>query len=188
MLREINNYISLAQKAVTDISISAAMAECKLQEGQTVSLIMKGGLLFATKEMKQGAKGIAISNVNRGEDVGVSKIEGFIKLTKGEVTVLSVPDIQQGGSKQVDLDKLKVEIGKAKQVGAIGIEALVALKRAGTDARYFYGVREAATQAAQHGSPFIVICTSSDIPSLLQGLEENNLRYTVRDVRLDISE
>ncbi len=188
MLRQLNDYISLAKKAVTDISISAAVAECDLEQGQVVSLIMKDGLLFATGETRQGAKGIATSNVSRGEDVGICKIEGLIKLTKGGVAILSVPDIQEGGSRQVDLNRLRAEIKGSKQIGAIGIEALVTLKRIGVEPRYFYGVREATTQAAQHGSPsIVVVCTNSDVPSLLSLLEEKSLRYTLTDLRLSNS-
>jgi putative transcriptional regulator len=187
MLRQLNDYITLAQKAVTNISMSAAIAEHNIEQGQNVNLVMREGILFATSKGKSGAKGVATSTVNRGEDIGVIKIEGLIKLTKGTINILSVPDIQEGGSKQVDLNRLKAEIGKTKQIGAIGIEALAAIRKIGSDARYFYGVREATTQAAQHGASFTVVCTNSDVPSLLGLLREKDIEYKLTDVRLEIS-
>jgi len=182
-LRELESYTAFVKKAVTNITICTAVADCDLTEGQTVGLKMKKGQLFAAGTMSGEAKGIAGSDARKGDDVGVSNIEGVVELETGKVTIFKVPNIQKGGSKNVDLIKLKTEISGNVLVGAIGIEALISLKRIETAPHYFYGVKEASVEASKSGLPFYVVCTEENIPGLLQVLIQNNLSYYVVDLK-----
>jgi len=172
------------EQAVTNITVCAAIAECDINQGQAVGLKMKNGLLFATSQIGEGARGIALSSVSQGEDVDVSNIEGLVELTKGRITILHVPSAQRGGSRQVDLELLRVQIDKPQQVGAIGIEALISLRRVDIEPRYLYGVTEAAIEAAQCGLSFIIVCTDDAIPGLIRRLQEEGLNYELIDLRL----
>lgn len=182
VLRELRDYVSLVQQAVTNITTCAAIAECNIKQGQSVGLKMKDGLLFAGSQVEGSARGIALSSVNQGEDVDVSNIEGLVELTRGKVTILQVPDIQKGGSRQADLEQLEARVNNKQQVGAIGIEALIALRRADTEPRYLYGVTEAAVEAARCGLSFIVVCTDDAISGLIKRLQEENLNYELIDL------
>jgi len=185
VLRELRGYASVAEQAVTNITVCAAIAECDINRGQAVRLKMKDGLLFATSQTDGGARGIAVSSVSQGEDVDVANIEGLVELTRGRVTILQVPSIQRGGSRQVDLKLLKAHTSNNQQVGAIGIEALVSLRRIGIEPRYIYGVTEAAIEAAQCGLSFTVVCTDDAIPGLIKRLQqEEELGYELIDLRL----
>lgn len=159
-------------QAVTNITTCAAVADCDLSQGQPVELVMKEGLLCATAVMWTGAMRIAMSDAKKGEDIGIFNVEGLVELQTGKTTVLKVPAIQEGGSRHVDLAKLKKELGKAKLVGAIGIEALSVLHRAGVEPQCFYGVTEAAIEAVHTGLSFLVVCTDNCVPSLIRRLEE----------------
>ena len=183
MLRELNDYISSAAKVVTNIAVCAAIAESDLTEGQQVGLKMKEGLLFATPHPKTGARGTVISTAKKGEDVDITGIEGLIEMPRGSVIILQVPNIGKGGSKQADLKELKSYVKKFddNQVGAIGIEALVALRRTGFEPHYFYGVAEAAIEASRCGLPFLVACTSDAIPGLAKRLQEDKVDYQLID-------
>jgi putative transcriptional regulator len=182
-LRELRSYSSFVAKAVANISVSAAVADCNLSQGQTVGLEMKDGLLFATDTVGKGARGIAVSDAHEGEDVGVSVIEGIVELNISKIAILKVPDIQEGGSKSVDLTQLKKEISNRGLVGAIGIEALVALRQTGTEPDCFYGVKEAVVEAAYTGLSTAVVCVDSQTSDLLQRLEEENIDYELIDLR-----
>jgi len=104
----------------------------------------------------------------------------------GEITILRVPGIQKGGSAKVDLVKLKQETTRKKEpIGAIGIEAIAALRRLGIEPGYLYGVAEAAVEAARSGLPFLIVCTEDDAPKLLARLKEANLDYQLLDLRKD---
>jgi len=184
VLRELRSYASLVEQAVTNITVCAAIAECDINRGQAVGLKMKNGLLFATSQTNGGARGIAVSSVSQGEDVDVSNIEGLVELTRGKVTILQVPHIQKGGSRQVDVELLQAHITDNQQVGAIGIEALISLRRVDIEPRYLYGVTEAAIEAAQCGLSFIIVCTDDAIPGLVKRLQEENLNYELIDLRL----
>ena len=184
VLRELRSYASLVERAVTNITVCAAIAECDLNQGQAVGLKMKSGLLFATSQTNGGARGIAVSNVSQGEDVDISNIEGLVDLTRGRVTILQVPSIRKGGSRQVDLELLRARITNNHQVGAIGIEALISLRRVDIEPRYLYGVTEAAIEAAQCGLSFIIVCTDDAIPGLIKRLQEESLNCEIFDLHL----
>jgi len=185
--RELREYSTFVEKAVTNIAVCAAVAGCDLSAGQAVALKMKDGLLYATAAGKAArgktATGTAIADARKGEDVGVSNIEGIVELAMGKVTVLAVPDIQGGGSKSTDLAVLKRELGKKGPVGAIGIEAFTALRGIGVEPHYFYGVSEAAIEAAQSGLSFLIVCAHDQIPHLLARLREENVDYELVDLR-----
>ncbi len=184
VLRELRGYASVVEQAVTNITVCAAIAESDISQGQAVGLKMKNGLLFATSQMSGGARGIAVSSVSEGEDVAVANIEGLVKLTRDKVTILQVPSIQKGGSRQVDLELLRAQIATSQPVGAIGIEALTSLRRVALEPRYLYGVTEAAIEAAQCGLSFIIVCTDDAIPELIKKLQEEGLNYKLVDLRL----
>ena len=185
ILRELRDYASTVEQAVTNITVCAAIADADINKGQAVGLKMKDGLLFATARINSGARGIAVSSVRRGEDVDVASIEGLVELTRGRITILQVPGIQKGGSRQVDLKLLKARVSSSQQVGAIGIEALVSLRRIDIEPRYLYGVTEAAIEAARCGLSFTVVCTDDAIPGLIKRLQqEEELSYELIDLRL----
>jgi putative transcriptional regulator len=184
VLRELRSYASVVEQAVTNITVCAAIAECDTNRGQAVGLKMKNGLLFATSQTNGGARGIAVSSVSQGDDVDVSNIEGLVELATGRVTILQVPGIQKGGSRQVDLELLRTQVTNNQQVGAIGIEALLSLRRVDIEPRYLYGVTEAAIEAAQCGLSFIIVCTDDAIPGLTKRLQEEGLNYELIDLRL----
>lgn len=184
ILRELHSYAALVEKAVTNITVCAAIAESDIKKGTTVGLKMKNGLLYATARAEGGATGRVLASVKKGEDTAVSDVEGLVELTRAKVTVLQIPVVQRGGSRQVDIDKLRAGLEGMDQVGAIGIEALASLRRAGTEPRYLYGVPEAAIEAAKCGLPFVVVCTEDAVSGLIKRLQEGDLDYELVDLKL----
>jgi len=108
----------------------------------------------------------------------------LVELTRGRITILQVPTIQKGGSRKVDLKLLQAQVTNNQQVGAIGIEALISLRRVDIEPRYLYGVAEAAIEAAQCGLSFIIVCTDDAIPRLIKRLQEEGVNYELMDLRL----
>jgi len=184
MARQLQNYSSFVNKVVDDISISTAIADGNLSGGQPVSLYMKNGLLFASPVLKdKEAKGIAIAEAKKNEDVGISNVEGMIRLKAGKITIGLMPNIQEGGSRNIDIIKLREEANRAELVGVIGIESLAALKRAGIKPDYIYGVKEAAMEAAHLGLSFLILCVEEGASELVQKLEGENLNYEIINLR-----
>lgn len=181
-LRQVQSYFTGVKNVVQNITVCTAVADCNLSRGQTVGLVMRDGLLFATDFEGRGAKGAAVSGAREGEDIGVSNIEGIVELEMGKVTILRVPGIQRGGSRSIDLARLRKEVHSEKLVGAMGIEALIALKRIGVKPQYFYGVKEVVVEAAQSGLSSVVVCGDDDVPELLQRLGEKHLEYRLLEL------
>jgi putative transcriptional regulator len=182
--RDLRDYSAFAAKAINNITVCTAVADLDLSQGQAVGLEMKDGLLYATEDSGKRARGIAVGSASKGDDVGVSSIEGIVDLLIGKITVLRIPGIQRGGSRRVDLPRLKKEIAsRTEPLGAIGIEAVIALQRIGVEPRYRYGVAEAAIEAARSGLSFLVVCTEEDTPHLLARLGEAILDYELLDLR-----
>ena len=187
MSRQLHSYAWFVSKVVSDISISAAIADTDLSVGQPVSLYMKDGLLFASDIMSdEGARGTAVTEAKKGQDVGIRSIQGVIKLEPARLTVGQVPNVQDGGSRSTDLARLKRAVEAARLVGAMGMEALVALTEIGVKPDYLHGVREAAIEAVHCGLSFLVICSEDKVSILVPRLEEENLGYQIIDLRQDL--
>ncbi|MFC1931037.1 winged helix-turn-helix transcriptional regulator [Chloroflexota bacterium] len=185
VLRELREYDTFIERAITNISVCAAVAADDLSKGQKIGLEMKDGLLYATGKFTKGAKGVASNEAKAGEDVGVSKIEGIVEMEIGKVTILKVPGIQRGGSKTVDMEQLKNEVIDRNLVGAIGIEAIITLKKLGIKHVYIYGVTEAAIEAARSGICPVIVCVDDETPNLTRKLGEENIDYKIVDIKKD---
>jgi putative transcriptional regulator len=184
MSRQLHSYAWFVSKAVADISTTTAIADSDLAAGQPASLYMKDGLLFASRVIRgKGAKGITVTTAKKGQDIGIGNIAGVIKLEPAKVMVGKVPDVRDGGSKSTNLARLEKEVKKARLVGVLGTEALVALRQIGIKPDYVHGVREAAIEAAYCGLPFLVVCSEDKVPILVPRLEEENLDYEIVDLR-----
>ena len=182
-LRALNDYVNLAEKAVTDIAVNAALAEDRISEGQEVGLVMKEGILSARPEKNGGAWGLATQKAEPGEDVGVSGIKGIIPLKLGKVTVATVPGILDGGSRTVDLERLKTLVQGKKHVAAAGIEPYAALHKIGIEPRYFYAVPQVAIEAARYGVEVIIVAVIEELPGLIKSLADADIKPHIVDLK-----
>jgi putative transcriptional regulator len=182
-LREMQDYTASAERILTGIATWAAIAARDVRKGDTVGLAMIDGLLHAVEFTGKGARGTASNSAAAGEDVGVTSIEGIITLEPGQVTIMEVPDIQRGGSRHIDLNKLTRQLVQPGPTAALGIEAVVALWRVGHEPDYLYGVTQAAIEAARSGLSFTVVCASGESPALQQRLSEEGVRFEVIDLK-----
>jgi len=172
------------EEIISHVSVWTALAELDLAEGERVSLEMRKGLLYANKKQGIDASGITISDAEAGEDVGVSDLKGLISLEEGKITVCKVPRVQAGGSRKVDVDLLKGIISGDRMIGALGIEALVALRKTGWEPDVVFGAKESVVEAAYHGIDSVIVSVDEQVPSLLERLESEGLKYELTDLTL----
>ncbi len=184
ILRELRDYIDTVTSVMNSVVVSAVIAADDITRGQKVALEMKDGLMYATIKTGSNALGIAVSDAKKGEDVAISSVEGLVGLKRGEVKIIKVPNVQKGGSRKVDIKLLKEELKGSKEIGAIGIEALVSLRRIGMEPRYFYGVTATAIDASRHGLDIIIVCTDDEYPALLIKLDEENVARSTIDISI----
>ncbi|HPR67263.1 MAG TPA: Crp/Fnr family transcriptional regulator, partial [Methanothrix sp.] len=170
------------EEIISHVSVWGAIADEDLEEGETVSLEMRNGLLYAGRKEDGGATGVTIADARAGEDVGVSNLKGLISLREGTVTVCKVPRVQMGGSRNVKLDSLTEIIAGGKTVGALGIESLVALRKVGREPDVFFGAKESAVESAFHGVSSVIVCVDEQVPNLMGRLEAEGLKYELVDL------
>lgn len=167
---------------ISHVSVWTALAEADLAEGERVSLEMRDGLLYANRKEGIEASGITISEARAGEDVGVSDLKGLISLDEGVIVVAKVPRVQAGGSRKVNVDNLKTLVAGKRMIGALGVEALVALRKAGREPDVIFGAKESAVEAAYHGINSVIVSVDEQVPSLLERLESEGLKYELVDL------
>ena len=170
------------EEIISHVSVWTAIAESDLEEGERVSLEMRGGLLYANKKESIEASGVVIGAVGSGEDVGISDLRGLISLEEGRVILCKVPRVQIGGSRKVDLAVLSHQVSRATKVGCLGIEALSALRKVGREPDIIFGAKEFAVEAAYHGLSSVIVSVDEQIPGLLTRLESEGLKYELIDL------
>lgn len=183
--RGLMEYTSEVGRAITSLTVCAAIADRNMEKGKRVGLVMRNGLLYATSAMRSTATGTVFNSAGKGEDVGITSIEGLIDLERGKVFLVLVPTVEKGGSRKVDYSLLKELLRGKKVVGSLGLEAYVTLKKAGRKPQYLYGVAEAAIEAANSGLDFCIVASADYYPSLITRLHEAGLRYEIHKAGLE---
>ena len=85
----------------------------------------------------------------------------------------------------MDLKILEGLLMEGKMVGCLGIEALVALRKAGREPDVIFGAKEFAVEAAYHGISSLIVSVDEQIPGLLTRLESEGLKYELIDLALE---
>lgn len=157
-----------------------ALAVGDIEEGDEIEYKFQDGFIYASK--KEGGNGIAMTSATDGEDVLIKPISGFEPPKKGEVVIVKVPDVGEGGSKRINEQVFK-EFVKEKPrsiVVAIGTEALVACRKIRIEP-IFFGAKDVCVEAAYQGSGVIVACTESKMDDLLRRLIEEELKFEIKE-------
>jgi putative transcriptional regulator len=165
---------------VSHVSVATAIARGKFKKGDAVSLMMENGLLYAGTD--GDVTGITTSDSELGEDVGVTDLKGMISFPQVNITICKVPRVEKGGSRNVDLEMLKsISIDKP-YIAAIGVEALISLRKINVQPNILFGAKESVVEAAFHGLSSLVVSVDEEVPSLLNRLEAEGLNYEVVDL------
>ena len=170
---------------ISHVSTWTAIAKEDVKEGEQVYLKMERGLLYVSSTEKTGASGSVISDASAGEDVGVTSLRGLIDLENATVTICKVPRIERGGSRKIDIERLSSLTSSKPYIAAIGVEALIALRKIGITPNVMFGSNESVIEAAYHGLSSLVVSVDEQVPSLLNRLETENLEYELVDLTLE---
>ena len=157
----------------------AAIAAADLSEGETVSLRVDEGLLYAHPDESGAATGVTTTDATEGTDVGVTGFEGVIDLDPGTVTVFQVPSVRAGGSRQVSSADVVEICDSTALVVAAGVEAVVALRRAEVEPAVTVGAGDVAAQAAERGLDVAVVATTDLVGRVTDTLRDADVAYEV---------
>ncbi len=159
----------------------AAIADTDLKKGDAVGVYMKNGWLYAGKK-PQMAMGKVAADAKEGDDAGIIRLAGIIEHAEGKVVIAKVPRIERGGSLKVDSKKAAAAAKEADLVGAVGLEAFLALKKANLTPDMFYGAREGVIEAAFHGLNCLLLIVDEEFTDYLKRLEASGLSYSLCDL------
>jgi putative transcriptional regulator len=140
---------------------------------------MVDGLQHATLSGEGSATGVATTDAEDGQVVGVTGFEGVIDLEPGEVHVVQVPPIRSGRPDDVDVERLRSLVDGADVVAAAGVEAVGALDAIDVTAATHFAPGEVAADAASRGLDAIVVATTDNVGRVTDALRDTGVSYEV---------
>ncbi|RBQ22911.1 hypothetical protein ALNOE001_13830 [Candidatus Methanobinarius endosymbioticus] len=170
-------------------SIWPALATEDLKEGEKVGLYMDDGLLYANKS-KQSACAQVLLDVKKGDDVPLIDLEGLIDLEIGQVVIITLPAIKNGGSRSADINLIKFSIDSGfKKWGIDKIDKFGAM---GTVSRYIankldipidieFALAQSSISAAKKGLNILILVVGDMSKGIIRSLEDENIKYYVID-------
>ena len=175
-LNNLDKYLEEKKEKLNMMEYCAAIAGDELKEGEKVYLFMEGGYLHAYRERKGGATAIAAENAMKGEDVAIKNITGLIELSPGKIHLFSLPPIKDGGSKGVDIKKLKkaMEEIKVDKIGIMDVVGKIALKKMNLKEDFEFCAIHTAIEMAQKGLNVILMGERKEIKYAISKIEDYN--------------
>lgn len=168
-------------------TIWPAIAEENLKKDDIVGLHMRDGILYAHKH-EENATGIVLEDSNENCDVALRNLTGIIDLELGEVTIINVPTINNGGSKNTNLDLIEniYENGmnNNKSVDKVAIAGTVSraiTNILGIPVDIEYAAPHATVNATRKGLNVLVICVGDMSKSFVHELQNNKIKFNIID-------
>lgn len=165
-------------ESVDVVSVRCAIAGCEVTAGDEVCLEMREGMLIANKGSK-GVTGRAVFDGKRGEDIAVKDVVGDLQQLAGNVTIIRVPGIIEGGSRAADLDKVHDIIDKSKRqkIGAMGTSAKVLMNKVGIRCDFEFDVIQSGMLAALRGFDVCIFASGGMADRVIEKVKERKLTY-----------
>lgn len=176
-LREFVEHVS--KDVIGQVEIETAIATASITEGQPVSLTMRDGALHATPGDTGSTTAVAVTSAAPGDDLGVTDFEGLLEYEPGSVTIISIPRVQDGGSRGIDPSVITAEAAANDLLAVAGVEALVASRSADRDPDIQFGTTGAVAEAAMKGLNVLLLTTAADVSTHTAALSESNVSYEV---------
>ncbi len=188
---------SYATKVKNDLKIEhawPAIATQPIKAGQEVGIIMQEGVMYTVPPgtLTAAAKGIALTDAQPGEDLGLRSLRGKIKVRPGKILIVKLPSIRKGGSKAVDLEKIRqfYDEFKPDRIGVMGAVGRAVLNKLNLKADIEFGTSRSAAIAASRGLNVFVPVVGRMVNRMIQEIDEINMRtarniiYEVKDAQI----
>ncbi len=163
-------------------SVWPAIAEEDVKEGEKVWLKMKNGTLYATKETSSASAEV-LQDSAKGEDIPLTKLEGTIELKPGEVTIIRLPNINKGGSRACNLDRINEIYNRGfHHVGIMGTISRVVADKLMIKPDFEFATPYAAVAASKRGLNVMILAVGKMTASITRKLDDEGIHYTIEDV------
>ncbi len=180
-LLSLKGFVDRSVSRLAIVASTDAIAAGPISKGDTVSLVMRDGLLFAVIGDDGSSVGTAQSDCRRWDMVTVSNLRGVMEMDKGDLLLIEMlPARSGGGAMRVKGDSLIEEFhsfvpqkgGKEPRFAACDLEAVALVKRSGIEGYLELPNWEMLRDHLDRGVDLIAIGTPHTIASYLSHLEE----------------
>ena len=171
----------VSEDVIGQVEIETALATAPIEEGRTVTLSMREGVLHATPGGSTTATAVAVTDAEEGQDVGITEFEGVLDYELGTVTVVAVPRVENGGSAAVDSSALADHAESHDLLATAGTEALAAVRAMGTEPDVRFGTPLAVQEAATKGLEVLLVAVADGVSAHTDRLRDQNIGYEVVD-------
>jgi len=167
-----------SMESIKIMNIRCAIAGCDLVAGDEVCLEMREGMLVANRDLSV-VKGKVLSDAKVGEDVAVYDVEGSLKRLTGNITVIRVPGIVEGGSKTVDLKVVQEFLAqnKHRKLGVMGTSAKALMNRIKVKCDFEFDVIQSSMLAALRGFDVAVFATGGMADRVIEKVKDRKIGY-----------
>lgn len=129
-IKSIEIFLRDATRRLNMIRVIDAIADEDIEAGEEVGLFMRNGRVMAHRR-KEDSIGIAINSAKKGEDVGVTSMKGIIRIDRGKIKICVLPSIADGGSRKVNIDRLRETIKDCEMYVVYGSTAIATCNKIG---------------------------------------------------------
>lgn len=192
-LMNLENYVVSIKRDLKIKRALPAIATQPVKAGEEVGIIFKEGVMYVLppNDPTIEAKGITIENAQPGEDVGLKNLQGKIKRKQGKILIVKLPSIRKGGSRVVDLTKIKDFYNEFNpdRIGVMGAVGRAVLNKLNLKADIEFGISNSAAIAASRGLNVFVLVVGRMANLMIQEIDFLNMKnstdvvYEVRDGR-----
>ncbi len=192
-LMNLENYVVSIKRDLKIKRALPAIATQPVKAGEEVGIILKEGVMYVLppNDPTIEAKGITIENAQPGEDVGLKNLQGKIKRKQGKILIVKLPSIRKGGSRVVDLAKIKDFYNEFNpdRIGVMGAVGRAVLNKLNLKADIEFGISNSAAIAASRGLNVFVLVVGRMANLMIQEIDFLNMKnstdvvYEVRDGR-----
>jgi predicted transcriptional regulator len=157
-----------------------SIAATSVKKGQTVSLYMDNGWLYASTNKSCSSTGTALSSAQPGEAVPIGTLKGILDHTLGKISFFSLRDPFLPSQKTFDTKKLENHFKTVSldTIAVLDAKAKVISKDIGIKPEIQYGGIHAVIDAAQRGLHVGVLGYKQNIQTALAYLEKQNEQTT----------
>jgi putative transcriptional regulator len=188
-LKGLERYVAETKKEMKVERFLPAIATQSVKAGDKVGLVMKGGVIYTVVESDLEAKGTSMEDAEPGEDLGLKDLQGKLNVKQGKILIIKLPSIRKGGSRAVDLEKIKAFYDEFKpdRIGVMGAVGRAVLNKLRLKADIEFGISRSAAIAASRGLNVFVLVVGRMTNRMTEEIENVNLRnaseikYEVRD-------
>jgi putative transcriptional regulator len=173
---DIKGFVDESMKKLDIVNLCTAIAGRDLKKDQRVGLVMENGILTAYPDRKTGSTGTAISDVRKGEDVGIRDLEGIVSLKPGRLWIIELPGIESGGSRGMNLKNVRALFSKSShdRIAALDTSAVALARKLGMKPSIEFGATEACIEALQKGLNVLAFGSEEEVNRLMTRVNEAN--------------